>query len=72
MLSNQDMEFILPKGTIIWMSRGSRSTLDLTFVSKEFDGTILECQPANELEVSSDHIPIQTKLNLKAAEKAER
>lgn len=71
-LSDQKMELILPKGTITWMSRGSQSTLDLVFVSKELEGSVLECRPANELEASSDHIPICTKLNLKAVEEVKR
>lgn len=66
------MKLILPKGKITWMSRGIQSTLDLVFVSQELEGSILECRPANELEASSDHVPICTKLNLKAVEEVKR
>lgn len=59
------MELILPEGTVTWMRRGSKSTLDLAFVSKELEDSILECHPADELEASSDHIPILTKLRIK-------
>ena len=71
-LSDHKMELILPQGTITWMSRGSQSTLDLTFVSQELEGSILECRPVAELEASSDHIPIGTKLDLKAVEEVAR
>ncbi|KAI0999743.1 hypothetical protein K3495_g8454 [Podosphaera aphanis] len=52
------MELIFPEGTITWSNKGSQSKPDLTFVSKNLEDTVTKCLPANELEASSDHIPI--------------
>ncbi|KAI0998166.1 hypothetical protein K3495_g10025 [Podosphaera aphanis] len=65
------MELILPKGTITWKNRGFLSTLDLVFLSKESVNTVLECSPADELEASSDHIPLCTKLRIEPAGQTE-
>ncbi|KAI1008151.1 hypothetical protein K3495_g90 [Podosphaera aphanis] len=56
------MELIFPKGTITWKSRGSRSTLDLIFVSKPLEEIVVKCQTSTELEALSDHLPVQTEL----------
>ncbi|KAI0998157.1 hypothetical protein K3495_g10034 [Podosphaera aphanis] len=61
-LGSKNLELILPEGTITWSNRGSQSTLDLTFVSKNLEDTVTKCLPANELEASSDHIPICTEM----------
>lgn len=61
------MELILPEDTVTWLCRGSKCTLDLTFVSKELKDSILECHPANKLQASSDHITILTKLPIKSS-----
>ncbi|KAI0991034.1 hypothetical protein K3495_g17153, partial [Podosphaera aphanis] len=58
------MELVLPEGTITWSNRGSQSTLDLVFLSKELEDLVTICQPASELEASSDHIPISTQLSI--------
>ncbi|KAI0990829.1 hypothetical protein K3495_g17358 [Podosphaera aphanis] len=71
MLGERNMELILPKGTITWKNRGSQSTLDLVFLSKELENTVLECSPADELEASSDHIPLCTKLRIEPARQTE-
>ena len=63
-LGNKDMELVLPEGTITWSNRGSQSTLDLIFLSKELEDLVTNCQPASELEASSDHIPISTQLTI--------
>ncbi|KAI0991993.1 hypothetical protein K3495_g16193, partial [Podosphaera aphanis] len=54
MLGDKNMELALPEGTITWENRGSQSTLDLVFLSKELEDSVTTCQPANELEASSD------------------
>ncbi|KAI1003132.1 hypothetical protein K3495_g5078 [Podosphaera aphanis] len=63
-LGNKDMELVLPEGTITWSNRGSQSTLDLVFLSQELEDPVTICQPASELEASSDHIPISTQLSI--------
>lgn len=70
-LGNKDMELVLPEGTITWSNRGSQSTLDLVFLSKELEGLVATCQPACELEASSDHIPISTQLIVQASSEDE-
>ncbi|KAI0995171.1 hypothetical protein K3495_g13010, partial [Podosphaera aphanis] len=72
MLGEKNIELILPEGTITWSNRGSQSTLDLTFVSKDLEDKIAECQPANELEASSDHIPICTGILIQPEAKEEQ
>ncbi|KHJ32699.1 hypothetical protein EV44_g1751 [Erysiphe necator] len=59
------MELILLEGTLTWMCRVNKSTPYLTFFSKEKEDSILEYDPADELEASSDHIPILTKFRIK-------
>ncbi|KAI0995875.1 hypothetical protein K3495_g12307 [Podosphaera aphanis] len=70
-VSERNMELILPKGTITWKSRGSQSTLDLIFVSKPLEEMVVKCQTSTELEASSDHIPVQTELLIEILRKAE-
>ncbi|KAI1005378.1 hypothetical protein K3495_g2839 [Podosphaera aphanis] len=71
-LGDHEIELILPISTITWKSRGSQSTLDLSFDSKALENKVIECQPADDLEASSDHIPISTQLHLKPAIEAIR
>lgn len=61
-LTQKNMELILPEGTITWQRRGSHSTLDLAFISHRLLGTVMRCQRSEELESASDHIPISTEL----------
>ncbi|KAI0995575.1 hypothetical protein K3495_g12605, partial [Podosphaera aphanis] len=63
-LSDHNMELILPQGTITWKSRGSQSTLDLAFISKDLEDTVIGCYQPEQLESSSDHIPICTELQI--------
>lgn len=70
MLCDANMELILPEGLITWKSRGSQSTLDLAFVSKELEDNVMKCHQAEELESSSDHIPICTELNIEPPKKS--
>lgn len=61
-LGRHEMELILPKGTSIWKSIGSQSTLDLNFLSMALEDTVMRCHTAESLDASSDHIPINTTL----------
>ncbi|KAI1001176.1 hypothetical protein K3495_g7023 [Podosphaera aphanis] len=63
-LGDRGMELALPEGTITWNNRGSQSTLDLVFISKDLEGSIITCQPDTKLEASSDHIPISMLLSI--------
>lgn len=65
LLGSKNMELVLPEGTVTWSNRGSQSTLDLVFLSKDLEEFVTFCQPANELEASSDHIPIWTQLSIR-------
>lgn len=65
------MKLVLPEETITWSKRGSQSTLDLIFLSKELEDAVICCQPASELEASSDHIPITTQLSIQSPLKEE-
>lgn len=60
------MELVLPEGTMTWKNRGSQSTLDIFFLSKEIEDAVTCCQPADELEASSDHILIHTQLSIQS------
>jgi retrotransposon-encoded endonuclease/reverse transcriptase-like protein len=53
-----------PKGTTTWRARRSESTIDLAFVSHPLVTKLIKCQPRLDLAQSSDHIPIETTLNL--------
>ncbi|KAI0991245.1 hypothetical protein K3495_g16942, partial [Podosphaera aphanis] len=64
LLGSREMELALPEGTITWSNRGSKSTLDLVFLSKKLEDSVKSCQPDSELEASSDHIPISTQLSI--------
>ncbi|KHJ35175.1 putative zinc knuckle domain protein [Erysiphe necator] len=71
MTTERNMELILPEGMITWQSRGSQSTLDLAFISKQLLGTVIRCQPSAELESSSDYIPVITELLINPPQKPE-
>lgn len=45
-------------------NRGSQSTLDLVFLSKELEDTVIGYHIAEELEASSDHLPICIELRI--------
>uniref|UniRef100_A0A9Q8L8Q9 Endonuclease/exonuclease/phosphatase domain-containing protein n=1 Tax=Passalora fulva TaxID=5499 RepID=A0A9Q8L8Q9_PASFU len=62
------MALVTPKGTETWKARTSASTIDLCFLSRELEERLVQCRPNYALEASSDHIPIQTTLGVKAIE----
>lgn len=63
-MNEYKIEYILPEGKVNWKSRGSQSTIDLTFLSKGLEDSVMKCHPAEELESSSDHLPILTELQI--------
>lgn len=59
------MELILPEITITWQSSGSQSTVDLKFIPNPLLGSVMRCQPSEDLDSGSDHIPIVTEPMIK-------
>ncbi|KAI0993834.1 hypothetical protein K3495_g14350, partial [Podosphaera aphanis] len=70
-LESKGMKLILPEGTITWKSRNSQSTLDLAFTSNSLEETIIRCHPSEELESSSDHLPLITELQVELSREAQ-
>lgn len=63
-LGEENMELILPEGTVTWKNKGNQSTIDLVFLSKELEDTVIGYHIAEELEASSDHLPVFTELRI--------
>ena len=59
-----NLQLTLPRGTITWEARNSTSTIDLIFMTTKLTNKIEHCKIRNELDQSSDHKPISTKLLL--------
>ena len=55
---------VSPQGTITWETRNSQSTIDLIFMSSEMANKIEHCKARPEINQSSDHIPVSTKILL--------
>lgn len=58
------MALALCRGLVMWKSRGSQSTLDLFFVSESLEKTVVQCNTADELESSSEHLPLLIELRI--------
>lgn len=63
-MQEHQMDLITPEGLVTWKTRGSQSTLDLAFTSPAITSQVLSHQVSEELESSSDHLPICTQLTL--------
>ena len=63
-IEEADLELVLLPGTITWEARQSCSTIDLVFLSADLVPKLEHCKTRSEMEQSSDHIPISTKLLL--------
>lgn len=70
--TNSNMELILPQGTVTWRSGGSMSTLDLAFATPRIAEQVLRCQPCEELDSDSDHVPIITSIETTVPQQVER
>ena len=70
--TQSNMELILPQGTVTWRSGNSMSTLDLTFATSGIAEQTLQCQPCEELDSDSDHIPIITSIETSVPQQTER
>ena len=62
----------LPRGTITRDYQGSQTTIDLSFVTDSLANRIMSCGVDEEMENSSDHLPIKTILNLETQKEPER
>ena len=69
-MQNAGLSLAFPKGTITRDTHGQRTTIDLSLVSEGLAGSMLRCGVDEELENSSDHLPIGTSLYLQACEEA--
>ena len=54
----------LPKGTVTWEAQNSFSTIDLVFRSEFLAERLEHCMSRPEINQSSDHIPISTRILL--------
>ena len=59
-----DLSLTLPKGTVTWEARNSFSTIDLVFMSEFLTERLEHCMSRPEMNQSSDHIPISTRILL--------
>ena len=64
LVENHDLSLTLPKGSVTWEARGSFSTIDLVFMSEYLAERIEHCKTRLDLNQSSDHIPISTRILL--------
>jgi hypothetical protein len=70
--AHSNMELILPQGTVTWRSDNSMSTLGLTFATPGIAEQVLQCQPCEELDSDSDHVPIITSIETSVPQQVER
>ena len=62
LLTRHGMELSTPPGARTWEARGSQQTLDLSWHSQGLRQRILTCEVLEELDHSSDHLPVKTVL----------
>ena len=58
------MNLTLPAGTMTWQGPKSFTTIDLIFMTPFLQDRLIHCMDRPEMNQSSDHIPISTKLLL--------
>lgn len=63
-VDNANLSLTLPKGTIIWEAKNFYSTIDLVFMSEYVANRLKHCKSRPELNQSSNHIPISTRVLL--------
>ena len=59
-----EMKLITPKGLTTWARALSSSTIDLAFLSEALTESITSCKVNDKLICGSDHMPIQTILDI--------
>ena len=62
--STAGLELITPKEIITRDTHGEQTTIDLSFISSQLTGRVIECRLVPELENSSDHLSITVSLML--------
>jgi hypothetical protein len=60
------MQLIIPPGTITYSTKGrsAGTAIDLVWGNKVVEQTVLKCKIAEHNEHGSDHLPIETELDL--------
>ena len=66
MMMEYELTLLLPPGTITFPTAGT--TIDLIWGNKEAEQGVIKCHIAKENDHSSDHLPIETILNLQLAQ----
>jgi exonuclease III len=61
---NASLELVTKCGTETWRARGTYSTIDLSFISQDLGEKLIKCVTRPDIAQSSDHIPIETSLDL--------
>ena len=59
------MELATPRGMITRERKGTKSTLDLTFISENIWEQLIQCQVNKKYDHGSDHYPIHINLDMK-------
>jgi len=72
MTTNIGASLALPRGTITRDYQGSQTTIDLVFTTDGIMNRLIRCGIDEEMENSSDHLPIQTIIDLRACEEPAR
>lgn len=65
-------ELALPRGTITGDYQGAQTTIDLSFTSGAITNRLIRCSIDEEMENSSDYLPIQTVIDLRTQEEPSR
>jgi hypothetical protein len=63
-MDEADMELMTEPGIATWQREDQESTIDLTYVSRSLTERLIECTIADDLENSSDHLPIRTTIDI--------
>jgi exonuclease III len=61
---NASLSLATVRGTTTWRERGIESTIDLSFLSQSLEERLIRCTPREDMAQSSDHLPIETTLDL--------
>jgi hypothetical protein len=63
-IRNASLELVTSCGAATWSARGSSSTIDLAFISQSLGERLIKCTPRLDIAQSSDHVPIETTIDL--------
>ncbi len=72
MITNVGASLTLPRGTITRDYQESQTTIDLIFTTDGIMNRLIRCKINEEMENSSDHLPVQTIIDLRACEEPAR